>query len=140
MSDCRDTNAVLGCYSDGVGAPVSVIVTHVHDYKGAPAAIITNLAGVVVAGATLANTTLGACAIASPSVEFNELYDVLPDGTFTRFVRRTITSINALGVPTVTITNLAMDYTTPYTLSATGSVTQDVSCAALTSRGLQTTW
>lgn len=139
MSDCRDTNAVLGCYNDGV-TPVTVIVTHVHDYKGAPAAIITNLAGVVVAGATLANTTLGACALALPSTttEFNELYDVQPDGTFTRFIRRTVASTTAAGVTTVTITNLAMDYTTPY--APTGTITQDMSCAALTSRGLQTTW
>ena len=138
MSDCRDTNAVLGCYNDGVNPPVTVMVTHVHDFQGAPAAIITDITGAVIAGATLANTTLGACVLASPTVEFNELCDMQADGSSVQFVRRTITSVDGLGVPTVAVANFAMDYTTAYV--PTGTVGQCPTCAELTARGLQTTW
>lgn len=138
MSDCRDTNAVLGCFTDGTNPPVTVMVTHVHDFQGAPAVVITDLAGAVVAGATLANTTLGSCTLPSPTTEFNELCDIQPDGSSIQFVRRTITSVNGLGVPTVAVANFAMDYVTPY--AVTGTVGQCPSCAELASRGLQTAW
>ena len=138
MTDCRDTNAVLGCFNDGTNPPVTVMVTHVHDFQGAPAVVITDLVGAVVAGATAANTTLGACALASPDVEFNELCDIQADGSSIQFARRTITSVNGLGVPTVAVADFEMDYATAYT--PTGTVGQCPSCAELAARGLQTAW
>lgn len=138
MSDCRDVVAIAGCFNDGVNPPVTVMVTQTHDHQGAPAVRITDVAGAVVAGATAANTTLGACTLPSPTTEFNELCDMQAGGSSVQFVRRTITSVNGLGVPTVAVANFAMDYVTAYV--PTGTVGQCPTCAELPARGLQTSW
>ncbi len=58
MSACLNNTTVLGCFGTQ-----TVAIHYVYDNAGAPKAVITNLSGVVVAGATLANTTLGVCTV-----------------------------------------------------------------------------
>ena len=138
MSECLNNTSVVGCFNDGVAAPQSVVIHYTFDNLGAPAVRITDSAGVVVAGATVANTSAGACAVASPDVEFAQLCDLQADGTVVEFIRRSITSFSALGVPTTATANLALDHTTAYV--PTGTVVACGDCPPLAARGLQTTW
>jgi hypothetical protein len=139
MSDCRDSGVVLGCFAAGGAAlPVTVAIHYEYDYAGAPAVRITDLAGAPVAGATLANTTLGACAIIPPDVEWEMLCDVQPDGSSVEFFRRSITSFDAAGTPTVVVTNWALDKVTAYV--PVGVVDACPSCADIAVRGLVAAW
>jgi hypothetical protein len=137
MSDCRDVGVVLGCYNDGT-APVTVAIHYTHDHQGAPAVRITDLAGAVVAGATLANTALGACHVAPADVEWEMLCDVQADGSAIEFFRRSITTFSAAGVPTVAVSNWALDKVTAYV--PVGTVDACPSCAQLPARGIQAAW
>jgi hypothetical protein len=138
MSQCLNNAAVIGCYSDGTNAPVSVVIHYSYDNEGQPAVHITDLAGAVVAGATLANTTVGQCAMIPPDVEWEELCDVQANGSSTPFMRRTITTFDGLGAPTVAVADFALDQVTAYTL--TGTAGSCPTCAELPARGLQTAW
>lgn len=139
MSDCFNNAAIAGCYTGGA-SPVSVVIHYTYDNQGAPAVRITDASGAPIAGATLANTTVGACALSPAIVEQNELCDVQADGSSVQFVRRTITSFDASGVPTVTVTDWALDYVTAYTV--TGTVSQCPTCNPLDAgqRGIQAAW
>lgn len=139
MTQCFNNTAVAGCYTGGA-APVSVVIHYIYDNVGTPSVVITDISGAVVAGATLANTTAGACALPSPVTEFNELCDIQANGSSIPFVRRTITTINGSGVATVAVADFAMDYTTPYTV--TGTAGNCPTCAELlvASRGIQADW
>lgn len=138
MSDCFDNATVVGCFNDGVNPPQSVVVHYTYDNLGAPAVRITNAAGAVVAGATAANTTPGACPVASPDVEFEQLCDLQADGTTIEFLRRSVTSFNAAGVPTSVVTDLELDKVTVYAPS--GTVVACGDCTPLAARGLQAAW
>jgi len=138
MSDCYNNAAVAGCYTDGVNAPVSVVIHYTYDNQGAPAVHITDLAGVPVAGATATNTSVGACALTPPDVEWEILCDVAADGSSVPFARRKITSFDGLGVPTVAVADFETDYETPYTVVGTVGICP--TCEELAARGLQTAW
>lgn len=138
MSNCYTNTAVAGCYSDGTNPPVSVVIHYIYDNAGQPAVRITDLAGAVVAGADLTNTTVGACALAPADTEFETLCDVQADGSSVQFVRRTITTIDSFGVPTVAVADFELDYATAYTVTGTAGACP--TCAELAARGLQTAW
>lgn len=144
MSQCLNNTAVAGCYSDGTNAPASVVIHYSYDNQGQPAVHITDVAGAVVAGATLANTTVGQCAMIPPDVEWEELCDVQADGSSIPFMRRTITTFNGLGVPTVAVADFTLDQVTAYTVTGTAGVcptwSNVPSSAELPARGLQTAW
>lgn len=137
MSDCYNNSAVAGCYTGGA-SPQSVVIHYTYDNAGAPAVHITDLAGAPIAGATALNTSVGTCALAPATVEQNELCDVQADGSSVQFIRRTITTFDASGVPTVTVADFELDYVTAYTV--TGDVGNCPTCAELAARGLQTAW
>jgi hypothetical protein len=63
MTACYNNSAVVGCHTDAGGALIPVVIHYTYDNAGAPALRITNAAGVVVVGATAANTVAGACAV-----------------------------------------------------------------------------
>lgn len=138
MSQCLNNTAVLGCYSDGTNPPQSVVIHYAYDNEGAPATYITDLSGAIIAAATVANTTPGACALPTPDVEWIELCDEQADGTSIQFMRRSITTFDGLGVATVVTDDFALDHTTPYTV--TGTAGKCPTCPELTARGLQTAW
>lgn len=138
MSQCLNNTAVIGCYKDGTNPPQSVVIHYAYDNEGQPAVHITDLAGVVVADATVANTSLGACIVPSPDVEWETLCDVQVDGSSVQFIRRSITSFDGLGNPTTVVADFAPDQITPYTV--TGTVGACPACPELSARGLQTAW
>jgi hypothetical protein len=139
MSSCKDTSAVVGCYTGGA-APVSVTIHYTYDYNGAPQVHITDLSGAVIAGATLANTSLGACQVAPPQVEWQDLCDVQANGTAVQFSRRVITTFSTTGVPTNTVADFKLDRITAY--ATTGTVGECPICPPLTAaqRGVQAIW
>jgi hypothetical protein len=137
MSDCYQTVPVAGCYTGGA-APVSVLIHTTYDHAGQPAVRITDLASVVIAGATAANTSIGACAIAPPDVEWEPMCDVQADGSSVEFLRRSITAFNAAGTPAVTVTDWELDKVTAYVLTGTADFCP--TCGQLPARGLQTAW
>jgi hypothetical protein len=61
--ECYDYSAVLGCHTTSAGIKQSVVLHYYTDYDGQPAVRITNATGDIIAGATAANTTAGACLI-----------------------------------------------------------------------------
>lgn len=138
MSECVNNTSVVGCFTDGANPPQSVVIHYTFDNLGAPATRITNTAGVVIPAATLANTTPGACAVASPDVEFVQLCDVQANGDVIEFVRRTITSFSAAGVPTTAVADLQVDLATAY--APVGTVKACGDCPPLPARGLLAAW
>jgi hypothetical protein len=144
MTDCFNNTAVLGCYDDLNGNIDSVVIHYTYDGSGAPAVRITDLAGTVIAGADLTNTTVGACvltALPSPDVETLILCDQAADGSTTSFIRRTVTSFNTFGaVTTSAVADFALDGTTVY--AVVGTVVNCPACNPLdvAQRGLQTAW
>jgi hypothetical protein len=62
-NECYDYSVIPGCYLNGAGARTSVVIHYYTDYAGQPATRITDTAGVIIAGATAANTSPGACMI-----------------------------------------------------------------------------
>lgn len=140
MSTCKDSSTVLGCYTAAGASPVSVVIHFTYDYAGQPGVHITDASGAVIAGATLANTTLGACPVAPPTIGWDDLCDTQANGTAVQFSRRTITTFNAAGIPTDTVTDFKLDHVTPYVV--TGTVGMCPVCPPLTAaqRGIQATW
>lgn len=138
MSECRNNTSLPGCFNDGVNPPQSVVVHYTFDNLGAPAVYITNTEGAPVAGATAANTSPGACPVASPDIEFAQLCDLQGDGTTIEFIRQTVTTFDAAAVPTKVVVNLALDLVTAY--APTGTVVACGDCPPLPARGLQTAW
>jgi hypothetical protein len=61
--ECYDYSAIAGCYTNAAGDKISVVLHYYTDYDGQPAVRITDAVGAIVAGATGANTTPGACLI-----------------------------------------------------------------------------
>lgn len=75
MSECYDYSTIVGCHTTAGGAKISVVVHYQTDYSGRPNSWITDVHGNVVAGATAANTTAGACLIdvGEQQVELSDL-------------------------------------------------------------------
>ena len=139
MTKCFTDNVVLGCYNDGTNPPQTIMV---HVRTGAageePEIRYTDNEGAIIAGADETNVSLGACAALPADVEFEILTDVLANGDRVEFARRKITTFDAMGVPTVTVDDFEMDYTTPYTVQ--GTVTSAPDCDPLAGSGIQSAW
>lgn len=83
--------------------------------------------------------TAGACALTPPDVEWEKLCDVQADGTIVEFFRRSITSFDSTGTPTVTVTDWQLDKLTVYTATGTvGACNED--CDPATALGTLTSW
>ena len=83
--------------------------------------------------------TAGACALTPPDVEFEKLCDVQADGTIIEFFRRSITTFDSVGVPTVTVTDWELDKVTAYTPTGTvGACNED--CDPAVAVGVVATW
>lgn len=135
---CFNNTALPGCYNDGTNPAQSVVIHYTYDNKGAPAVVITDLAGDVVAGADTTNTAVGACAAPTPDFEHQVLCDLLADGSSVQFVRSTISQVAVDGTPSIVVADFEMDYETPYTVQ--GEVGECPNCPELPARGLQTGW
>lgn len=97
----------------------------------------TNAAGVPV-DTTAGTVNAGACALTPPDVEFEKLCDVNA-GVATEFLRRSITTFDSTGTPTVTVTDWKLDKVTAYVPTGTvGACNQD--CDPATALGVLTTW
>jgi hypothetical protein len=136
---CLNNTSVAGCYASATGN-IGVVIHYTFDNAGAPKVIIADVGGAVVAGATLANTTAGACAVASPDVEWLTMCDTLPSGAIVRFEQRTITSWNAANVPASTTAFFAADRTTVYVPAGTVAVCENCQPLTTAQRGVQTAW
>lgn len=138
MSECLNNTSVVGCFNNGL-VNIPVVIHYTFDNLGAPQVRVTDgITGDVVAAATSANTTPGACPIASPDVEFLELCDVQANGTVVEFIRRNVTVFDQAANPVSTVTDLQADLLTPYVV--TGTVKACGDCPPLAARGLLTTW
>lgn len=141
---CSEMEAVVGCLTNAAGLKTDIAIHYEYRVSAAGERTLhktryTNAAGVPI---TLAGTdvvTVGQCPIAQPDVEFEVLCDKSAAGVVTEFIRRTVTVFSATNVPTTTVANLGLDYTTVYVPSGTvGACNQD--CDAVTPVGLVTTW
>lgn len=145
MSGCKENDPIIGCHTDADGNRVNVVIHY--EYGSNPAGDsllsavrITDVLGVPIATATGENTTAGACPVAQPDVEWEQLCDVQEDGTVVPFMCQVITSFDSNGaviVPSVA-TNYELDKVTPYT--PTGTVGACPACPPATAEGLLTAW
>lgn len=140
MSDCFDSYGVAGCHTAADGSLVPVVLHYVNDNVGAPAVVITDVAGAVVALADESNTVAGACPLPLPDVEWQQLCDVQADGSVVPFMCQVITTFAADGTPTNASANFELDKETPYTV--TGTVAECPQCEPLADgeRGIQPAW
>lgn len=140
--NCKELATALVCYNDGTGnqtlvahyeygkdaAGATILVAT--RYTGADGAVVDTSGGTVVAGA---------CAVASPDVEWKTLCDVQADGTSVEFCRRSITSFDANGNATTVTSDFEIDQVTPYV--PTGTVEDcNQECPPETAQGVLTTW
>ena len=68
MSNCLENTAVVGCYDNG-GVKTPVVIHYIYDNILEPAVLITDTAGVPVAGADATNTTPGVCSMPTLEVQ-----------------------------------------------------------------------
>jgi hypothetical protein len=136
---CLNNTSIAACHTSGAG-PVNAVIHYTFDNQGAPKVVITDTAGVVIAGATAANTTAGACAVASPDVEWLTMCDTLASGAIVRFEQRTITTWSASGVPTSATALFAADRTTAYVPVGTVAVCDNCQPLTAAQRGVQAAW
>lgn len=143
---CSDNTTATVCYTDGAGARQS-LVAHYQYGPGATAGSVvlvatryTDAAGVPVdtsAGVVAA----GACPVAPPDVEWEQLCDVLANGTVVEFMRRSVTSFDASGavIDPVAVTDFALDKVTAYAVAGTVENCQ-TECEPATAQGVLTAW
>jgi len=108
-----------------------------------PSGTLLNVYDTTADGATgfvaTAAATIGACATASPDVEFETLCDTSAAGVVTEFIRRTVTVFSASGAPTTTYADFTVDFSTAYAQAGTvGKCNQDCDVAAPV--GVVATW
>lgn len=140
---CSEIEAIVGCKTDAAGVKTSVAIHYEYRVSATGnrtlhATRYTDAAGVALTLAAGESVSPGACAVASPDVEFQVLCDVSAAGVTTKFVRRTVTTFDALGAPTTVVANLGLDYQTVYVPS--GTVGNCDECDASTAVGVLTTW
>ena len=110
------------CFTPADGSAPETLVQKTKygvDTSGNPAEVIkyTQASGVIVdistykTGGTIVS---GACAIATPQVEFEPRMEKLADGSVKQFTRRITTSFDALGNPSTAVSNFELDGVTPY--------------------------
>lgn len=141
---CSEMEVVAGCLTTAAGVKTDIAIHYEYRVSEAGERTLhktryTNAAGVPITPAGTDVVTVGQCPIAQPDVEFEILCDKSAAGVVTEFVRRKVTVFSSTNVPTTTVTNLGLDYTTAYTPSGTvGACNQD--CDAVAPVGLVTTW
>lgn len=138
---CKELSTSLVCFNNGTVN--ETLVAHYEYGANATGGTIlvstryTNAAGIPV-DTSAGTVSAGACPVPLPDVEWEKLCDVNA-GISTEFFRRSITTWNAAGLPTVTVTNWQLDKVTAYTPTGTvGACNQD--CDPLTAVGVLTTW
>lgn len=142
---CTELDPIVGCHKDADGNLINVVIHYEYGKNAAgdavqPKAYITDVEGAAVAGATAENTTAGACPVAQPDVEWEQLCDLQEDGTSIPFMCQVITSFDATGaaiVPPATA-NYELDKVTIYV--PTGTVGTCPNCPPAGEGGLQTEW
>jgi hypothetical protein len=101
---CLNNTSVVGCYKDGAGVLHPVVIHYTLDNQGAPKVVITDVAGVVVAGATVANTTAGACVAPCSTTKVAGLKGFANGGNFVTPANITSLEVTVTNGP-VTITD-----------------------------------
>lgn len=144
MSICKDFNCAEVCATAADGTAQTLIAHYEYgsDDTGATILVSTryaDAAGVPVDTAAL-TVTAGACPVAQPSVEFEQLCDVAANGTSTQFMCRVITSFDSSGAPVVPaqVDYFELDKVTPYVVA--GTVGDCPECLPATAQGVLTTW
>ena len=140
--NCKELSTELVCFNNGTTN--QTLVAHYEYGLNALGSVIlvstryTDAAGVPV-DTSAGTVTVGACPIIPADVEWEMLCDVQTNGNVIEFFRRSITTFSSTGVPTVTVTNWALDKVTPYTSTGVvGACNQD--CNAALPLGILTTW
>ena len=140
---CKELSTALVCYNDGTVN--QTLVAHYEYGVNATGATIlvstryTDSAGVPV-DTSSGTVTAGACPIASPDIEWEKLCDEnTTTGVITEFFRRSITTWDAAGVPTVTVTDWELDKVTSYTVAGT-VIACNEDCDAASAQGVLTAW
>ena len=139
---CTQMATAEVCYNNGTGN--QTLVAHYEYGTDADGFTIlvatryTDAAGVPV-DTSAGTVTAGACAITPPDVEYSKLCDVQADGSIVEFFRRTITTFDSVGTPTVTVTDFELDKITEYTVTGdVAACNQD--CDPATALGTLTSW
>jgi hypothetical protein len=141
--NCKTLETSLVCYNNGTTN--ETLVAHYEYGKNATGNTIlvavryTDASGTVI-DTTGGTVTAGQCMIIAPDIEFEKLCDVnTTTGIVTEFLRRSVTTFNSIGTPTLTVTDWQLDKITPYVITGTvGACNQD--CDPVTSLGVLTTW
>lgn len=138
---CKELSTALVCFNNGTSN--ETLVAHYEYGANATGGTIlvstryTNAAGVPV-DTSAGTVSAGACATPLPDVEWEKLCDVNA-GVATEFLRRSITTWDAAGTPTVTVTDWQLDKVTAYTPTGTvGACNQD--CDPAVAAGVLTVW
>jgi len=120
MGNCIQTVPVAVCFTAADGTRTTLL-EHVIYSEGVPVGQAFTTADdtetiVDVSGGTIA---AGACPVFTPDIEWDDFCDVQADGTFTAFVRRSITSFDANGavVDPVQVDDFELDKVNPYTVT-----------------------
>lgn len=141
--NCKLITTAEVCYTPEVGLPQTLIahyeyrdnatggtVLHATRYTDAEGTPVDTSAGTVSAGS---------CAVLPADVEWQQLCDVSAAGVVTEFIRRSITTFNAAGVPTTTTADFQLDKVTAYVPSGTVSAC-GTDCDVVAPVGLVSTW
>jgi hypothetical protein len=140
--NCNDFSTGLVCFNDG--AVNQTLVAHYQygiDATGKAILVATRYtdASGVVIDTSAGTVTAGACALIPADVEFALLCDIQSNGSVVEFLRRSVTTFDSVGVPTLTVTNWELDKTTAYVITGTvGACNQD--CDAAVPLGVLTSW
>jgi hypothetical protein len=142
---CRDISTGAVCFLSSAGVR-QTLVAH-YEYRAFAlgntvihAVRYTDAAGLPV-DTSSGTVTVGACAVASPDVEWAKLCDVAATGVVTEFYQQIVTSFTSSGAPVVpnVVTTYAIDKITPYAPS--GTVSDCVAgCDAVPPVGVVSTW
>lgn len=141
MANCINTAPVLVCFTAADGTK-STLLEHVIYENGISIgqAFTTVDDTETIFDVSTGTITGGACPIASPDVEWEQLCDIQADGSSIPFFCRTITYFDANGdviVPVATA-NFELDKVTDYTV--VGTVGQCPDCQPVGSLGTITDW
>ena len=139
---CSTFTTAEVCYNDGTTN--ETLIAHYEYATGADGAALLHKVRYTRADGTVVDTaagtvTAGACALTPPDVEFEKLCDVQADGSIVEFFRRSITTFDSVGTPTVTVTDWELDKVTSYT--PVGDVVAcDQDCDPVAAEGVVTVW
>lgn len=139
---CTQLATAEVCYNDGTTN--QTLIAHYEygvndqDKTILVATRFTDAAGEPV-DTTGGTVTAGACALTPPDVEWEKLCDVQADGSIVEFLRRSITTFDSVGTPTVTVTDWELDKVTAYVVAGDVTVCNE-DCDPATAQGVVATW